>query len=190
MAELRFRWWALFLAAVLLLGAGWYFWGRIEEKTEEIKDLDVDLSLQGIELVKAGKGGKKWQLKAEKAKYEKGKEIIDLFSPQIIFYFEDSNNTVRVRASKGEVNQKQNRARLGPEVRAEYANSTVLTEHLDYYGQEKLARLKGGVEIQGRKASARSRQGTIDLEEERLNLQGNVEVVFHEGFKTKASSKP
>lgn len=187
MESLSLRGWVFVLLLILLAGAGWYFWSQIEEQTAKIQDLDVDLSMQGIELVQAGQEGKKWQLRAKRARYEKGKEIIDLSDPKIIFYFAGSNNTIQVQAPEGRVNQKENQAELWPEVQAEYANSTLYTERLHYIGEKKQAELIGGVTIKSRQLSAQSRQGRIDLEKEHLYLQGDVEVILNDELNVNAS---
>ena len=184
------RSWVLLLAAVLLLMGGWYFWGQFQEQTEEIKDLEVELSLQGIELVKGGADGKKWKLKAKKAKYSKHEETIDLISPELTFYLPDSDKTIRVQAPKGKANQKDNQAELWPEVKADYVNSTVYTRRLHYRGNQSKAELTGGVKITGQGLTALSKQGEIDLKSEVINLQGKVEVFFHEEIGPDTSSNP
>jgi len=157
------------LALVLLaagVGLGAWYWTlqsktvkAMHEAAIKLKDidiqaeLDVDLSLKGIELSQGKAGQLHWRLKAKRAKYTQDRAEVQVENPEIEYYFEKDSRTLKVGAAHGVLEQGKDQARLWPEVRGAFEGNELRADELVYAGKERMLTLSGNVTIQGPRLS-------------------------------------
>jgi LPS export ABC transporter protein LptC len=158
------RW--IFAVVGLLAAAGLaaWFWAlqnktvkAVRELAPKLKDVeiqaevDVDLSLKGIELSQGKAGQLHWRLKAKRANYTQDRAEVLVENPEIEYYYEKDNRTFKVMATHGALQQGQDTARLWPDVRGAYEGNELRADELVYTGKDRTLTLSGQVTIEGPK---------------------------------------
>ena len=141
--------------------------------------LDVELSLEGVELSQGRDGRKLWSLRAAGADYADAGKELSLNAPVITYWGEDEDIPVQVAASKGQVWQKEDRARMWDGVNATRGEYLMHAETLDYLGAERKLAMAGGVDLAGRNMQVRSDAMTYFLESDEILATGNVRMLLN-----------
>ena len=141
--------------------------------------LDVELSLEGVELSQGRDGRKLWSLRAAGADYADAGKELSLNAPVITYWGEDEDIPVQVAAPKGQVWQKEDRARMWDGVNATRGEYLMHAETLDYLGAERKLAMAGGVDLAGRNMQVRSDAMTYFLESDEILATGNVRMLLN-----------
>ena len=170
------------MAALILAGlaalARYVLWP--ERLTPEIaRDLDVDLSLKGVNLSQGKDGKKLWNLSAAGANYAEAGDQLTLTAPVITYWGEDGSEPVQVTAPKGQVWQKEDRARMWEGVNATRGEYRMRSETLDYLGRDRTLVLSGSIDIAGDSMQGRADTLTYFLDTGDFLAQGNVQVTLN-----------
>jgi len=173
---------AAFFILVLLIGIaalGWYvLWP--ERLTPEIaRDVDVDLSLSGVTLSQGKDGRKLWNLNATGADYAEDGDELTLNAPVITYWGEDGGEPIRVTAPKGQVWQKEDRARMWDGVNATQGEYSIRADAMDYLGQNRTLVLTGDIGLEGDAMWGRADILTYFLDTGDFLAQGNVQVTLN-----------
>lgn len=163
------RWVFAVLALLVVAGLGGWFWAlqnktvqAVRESVSKLKDVelqaevDVDLSLKGIELTQGKAGQLHWRLKAKRANYTQDRAEVLVEFPEIEYFYEKDNRTLKVMATHGVLQQAEDKARLWPDVRGAYEGNELRASELIYAGKERALTLSGDVSITGPKLQFRA----------------------------------
>ena len=173
---------AAFFVLVLLVGIaalGWYvLWP--ERLTPEIaREVDVDLSLSGVNLSQGRDGRKLWNLNATGADYAEDGDELTLNAPVITYWGEGDGEPIRVTAPKGQVWQKEDRARMWEGVNATQGEYSMHADTMDYMGQNRTLILTGDIGLEGQTMRGRADMLTYFLDTGDFLAQGNVQVILN-----------
>ena len=165
------------LAGVVMLGKYVLWPERLDKKL--IQNLDVDLSLKGVNLSQGRDGKKLWNLQAVGASYAESGDELALIDPVITYWGEDGGEAVEVMAPKGQVWQKEDRARMWDGVNATHGQYRMRAQTLDYTGRERILVLKGTVDLAGDTMQGRADNVTYFLDSGDFVAQGDVQVILN-----------
>ena len=144
-----------------------------------IKNLDVDLSLKGVTLSQGKDGKKLWNLNATGASYAENGDELTLSDPIIIYWGEEGGEPIEVRAPKGQVWQKEDRARMWDGVHGTQGQYVMRSQTLDYAGKDRTLVLGGTVDLTGESMRGSSDTLTYFLDTGDFLAQGNVQVIMN-----------
>lgn len=142
------------------------------------KNLDVDLSLEGVTLSQGRDGKKLWSLHAKGANYAEDKDDLTLAAP-VITYWGDDDIPIQAMSPHGQVWQKEDKARMWGGVNVTRDTYKMRSETLDYLGPERKFVLSGNVELHGQTIQARSNVMTYLLESGDVVATGDVQVTLN-----------
>jgi LPS export ABC transporter protein LptC len=165
------------LAGIAMIGKRLLWPERLDDPT--IRNLDVDLSLKGVNLSQGKDGKKLWNLSATGADYSENGDELTLAAPIIVYWGEEGGEPIEVRAPKGQVWQKEDRARMWDGVNGTQGQYVMRSETLDYTGQNRTLVLGGTVELTGESMQGRSDTLTYFLDTGDFLAQGNVQVIMN-----------
>lgn len=166
-----------FLAGAVALGTYILWPERLD--TKAVEQLDVDLSLKGVELSQGRDGKKLWSLKASKAAYVERTDELTLAAPVITYWGEGAEPPMQVMAPTGQVWQKEDRARMWDGVNGTRGEYAMRADSLDYAGTTREILLTGNVQLVGATMLAGSDMLTYFLESGDFFAQGNVLVILN-----------
>ena len=144
-----------------------------------INNLDVDLSLKGVTLSQGKDGKKLWNLNATGASYAENGDELTLSDPIIVYWGEEGGEPIEVRAPKGQVWQKEDRARMWDGVHGTQGQYVMRSQTLDYAGQDRTLVLGGTVDLTGESMRGSSDTLTYFLDTGDFLAQGNVQVIMN-----------
>lgn len=169
---------ALLLLAGLGVLGGYVLWP--DRPVPDIaRDIDVDLSLKGVNLSQGKDGKKLWNLSAAGANYAEAGDELTLTAPVITYWGEEGAEAVEVMAPKGQVWQKEDRARMWDGVNATRGEYRMRAEALDYTGGNRTLVLSGNIEISSDSMQGRSDALTYFLDTGDILARGNVQVTLN-----------
>lgn len=175
------------ILAVVLLAAGYVAWSlfsarqAVEEAADAVGDVDVDVSMQGVELSRGAEGRAEWRLKAEGADYLQDEGLVRVDNPRIVYYLEDGGDEVVVTAKSGELNQETDTARLWPDVTIFSGPTTVTADRLDYAGADRDIVLTGDVRIDRPGMVMTAPDVRLDLKTNDISASGGVRAELATG---------
>lgn len=189
MAGVRTRrasfWFLAALVAALL--AVWLLLSQEEGNLQvDVDRVGVDLSLEEVHLVQGEGGELQWELTADQATYVKDQSLARLVNPRFTFFpgqgnqtvNQNVNQTVRVEAPFGEVEQARDRVSLWPEVTASFGDYVFQSQRLDYRGSDQNVVFSGDVSVTRPGMELDSEQASLALDTRRITASGNVRVVL------------
>ncbi|MGE4440365.1 MAG: LPS export ABC transporter periplasmic protein LptC [Desulfomicrobium sp.] len=165
------------LVGLALLGKQLLWPDRLDDLS--VKNLDVDLSLKGVTLSQGKDGKKLWNLNATGADYAENGDELTLTDPVIVYWGEEGGEPLQVRAPKGQVWQKEDRARMWDGVHGVQGRYVMHSQTLDYAGRDRTLVLGGTVELTGESMRGRSDTLTYFLDTGDFLAQGNVQVIMN-----------
>lgn len=165
------------LAGVAVLGRYVLWPERLDTKL--IQNLDVDLSLKGVNLSQGRDGKKLWNLKAAGAAYAENGDELTLADPVITYWGEDDGDAIEAMAPKGQVWQKEDRARMWDGVNATHGQYRMRAQTLDYTGLERILVLNGTVDLAGDTMQGRADSVTYFLDSGDFLALGDVQVILN-----------
>lgn len=164
------------LAGLAMLGKKLFWPEQLDNLS--LKDLDVDLSLKGVTLSQGKDGKKLWNLSAAGATYSENNDELTLADPVIVYWGEEGGEPIEVRSPKGQVWQKEDRARMWDGVDGVQGQYVMRSETLDYEGKNRTLLLSGTVKLTGESMQGRSDTLTYFLDSGNFEAQGNVQVIM------------
>lgn len=167
----------LMLAGLAVLGWRMFWPERLDP--EIIRELDVDLSLKGVNLSQGKDGRKLWNLSAAGADYAESGDELTLTNPVITYWGGEGDEPVQVMAPRGQVWQKEDRARMWEGVNATRGEYRMRAETMDYLGQNRTLVLSGDIGIAGDSMQGRSDSLTYFLDTGEILATGNVQVTLN-----------
>ncbi len=171
--------WLLTLALLAgLAGLGKHMFWPQQLDNPSLRDLDVDLSLKGVTLSQGRDGKKLWNLNAIGAVYAEDGDELTLSDPVIVYWGDQGGEPIEVRAPRGQVWQKEDRARMWDGVDGVQGQYVMRSETLDYEGKNRTILLGGTVELTGESMQGRSDTLTYFLDTGDFRAQGNVQVIM------------
>ena len=175
---------ALLALAALIVLAGVAALGRYvlwpeRLQTPDIKNIDVDLSLKGVNLSQGKDGKKLWNLSAAGANYAEAGDELTLTDPVITYWGEEGGEHVEVTAPRGQVWQKEDRARMWDGVNATRGEYRMRADTLDYAGGNRTLVLSGNIDISSDSMQGRSDALTYFLDTGDILARGNVRVTLN-----------
>ena len=185
------------ILGLLLLVAGGGFWylylenktvDRLERAAKEIAkeageldiqaDVGVDLSLKGIKLSHGKEGQLHWKLTAQKAKYLQDQSEVQVEQPEIVYFFENDDRQLSVKAAKGLIEQEKEKARLWPEITARYGDMRLRADELEYSGKERELVLRGNVQLETPKLSCQAVEMRYGLERNDITARNGIHATI------------
>ena len=173
---------AIILALLILAGIAVLGWRMLwpERLTPDIaRNVDVDLSLKGVNLSQGKDGKKLWNLSAAGANYAEAGDELTLTDPVITYWGEEGGEHVEVMAPRGQVWQKEDRARMWDGVNATRGEYRMRADTLDYTGGNRTLVLSGNIDISSDSMQGRSDALTYFLDTGDILARGNVQVTLN-----------
>lgn len=173
---------AIILALLILAGIAVLGWRMLwpERLTPDIaRNVDVDLSLKGVNLSQGKDGKKLWNLSASGANYVEDGDELTLTAPVITYWGENGTESVEVMAPKGQVWQKEDRARMWDGVNATRGGYRLRAEALDYSGRDRTLVMSGGADIFSDSMQGRADALTYFLDTGDILARGNVQATLN-----------
>ena len=173
---------AVVLALLILAGIAVLGWRMLwpERLTPDIaRNVDVDLSLKGVNLSQGKDGKKLWNLSAAGANYAEAGDELTLTDPVITYWGEEDGEAIVVMAPQGQVWQKEDRARMWDGVHGTQGQYVMRSQTLDYAGRDRTLVLGGTVDLTGKSMRGRSDTLTYFLDTGDFLAQGNVQVIMN-----------
>ena len=179
---------------VLALGLAWGLWrmtvgGALDKAAQLAKDVEVDVSMQGIELSQGREGRVQWRLKASGAEYLQEGGLIRVDSPVVTYYggadgqgpaasgSKPGSTPIVVTAPKGEVLQDDEVVTLWPDVTVTMGMGEMRAERLVFTGKEtRTIRLTGSVVMHRGEMAVRAPEVEYDLDKDIIVAKGGVEA--------------
>lgn len=177
----RFVPWIIIVLLALAAVGGWSIYQAkqaVEQAVKALGDVDVDVSMQGVELSRGADGHAEWRLAADGAKYAQDSGIVTVERPRIIYYLSDGSGEIAVNATSGEVDQVSGGARLWPDVDIVSGPNRVTAERLNYDSAKRAVELVGSVRLVRPGMTLVAPKVTIDLNTNDINAEGGVESVL------------
>ncbi len=165
------------LVGLALLGKQLLWPDRLDDLS--VNNLDVDLSLKGVTLSQGKDGKKLWNLNATGADYAESGDELTLTDPVIVYWGEEGGEPLQVRAPRGQVWQKEDRARMWDGVHGTQGQYVMRSQTLDYAGRDRTLVLGGTVDLTGESMRGRSDTLTYFLDTGDFLAQGNVQVIMN-----------
>ena len=165
------------LAGIAMLGKRLLWPERLDNPS--IRNLDVDLSLKGVNLSQGKDGKKLWNLNATGADYSENGDELTLTAPVIVYWGEEGGEPIEVRAPRGQVWQKEDRARMWDGVNATHGQYRMRAQTLDYTGRERILVLNGTVDLAGDTMQGRADSVTYFLDSGDFLALGDVQVILN-----------
>lgn len=187
----------VFIALLLLVAGGviWYLYlenktvEKIERAAKEIAkeageldvqaEVGVDLSLKGIKLAHGKEGHLHWKLTAKKAKYLQDQKQVLVESPNIIYFFENGDKQLTVKAANGLIEQENEKARLWPEITANYGDMLLRADELEYSGKNRMLELRGNVQLASPKMTCRAAQMSYSLKSNDITAEDGIHATIN-----------
>jgi len=177
------RWlpWVLLAALAVAAVGGWSVYQTrkaLERAAELLDDVDVDVSLRGVELSRGADGRTEWRLKADGAHYAQDTGVVAVDNPRIVYYLNDGTGEVAVNATSGEVNQASGDASLWPDVDIVSGPNRALAERLDYHSADRQLVLTGTVRLSRPDMTLDAPRVVLDLDTNDIHADGGIESVL------------
>lgn len=142
------------------------------------KNIDVDLSLEGVTLSQGRNGTKLWNLEAKSTNYAEAEDNLVLDSP-VVTYWGNDTIPVHVDAPHGQVWQKKDLARMWGGVHVTRDAYELRAQTLDYHGAQRTFILTEHVQLNGPTIQAVSDTMVYHLETGDIEASGNVQVILN-----------
>ena len=174
---MRKKVWLVILFVALLVGAGIlgrYFLGSVEQVRKGLKDVSVDLSLEGVTLRQGKDGRLLWTLNATSADYQKDEGFVLLSNPKILYFQDDKPEPLYVEGDHGKVDQKNDQAFIWSNVTVRYQDALLTAARLHYDGSKRLLMFDDDVVMVRGDMRLMADAAELDLKDENLLARGNV----------------
>ena len=198
---------ALFLAAVLALGAVWYAVLREEkipeETAEQIKaaagtladnpataDDAVDLAIKTVSLSQGEGGFELWRLKAEWANLRKRDDTIIVEQPRLTYNMREEGKVLFVESHTGDINQKTQVLRFIEDVRVTQESKIITGGLLVYDGNDKTMTFPQGCLFTDTGVSGSVNTLVWHIDRQIIEGEGDVKVVLEGSSKSATPPAP
>ncbi len=165
------------LCVVCIVVAGIFvrhFLGSVDQVRKELKDVSVDLSLEGVTLRQGKDGRLLWTLNATSADYQKDKGFVVLSNPKILYFQDDKPDPLYVEGDHGKVDQKNDQAFIWSNVTVRYQDALLTAARLHYDGIKRLLMFDENIVMVRGDMRLMADAAELDLKDEHLLARGNV----------------
>ena len=147
-------------------------------KVELSPEQAMDLTLKGVNLSQGKEGQESWKLKAASAQYAQEEGIIQLHKPEITYYLPPDREIVVVTSVRGEMEQKQNNAKLWEDVIVTRAGGQIRSEQLFYTGKTNSLSIPDKARFNGPDMFGTAHDVVWDLTTNILTAERDVDVTL------------
>lgn len=166
---------ALLLAAVAV---AILFWLDQEEGPEQdlLEEVEVTVSVQGLELEHGSKGQKAWRLTAPESEYNQEQAVFYLQEPRLEMFSKSGQDTMLVQARQGRFDQDRQSALFSQGVEASYQDMRLKADSMQYFQNLDWMIFQGPVSASHPAMHVQGLLARFELQEERIMIQGQVQV--------------
>ncbi len=177
------RAWAIGLGVFfLLLGAGGGAWfyslSRVSELKKQIKEIEADISVDGMEFSQGAEGRVLWKVKAKSGGYTQDSAVLELEEPEITYFRGETEEPIQVKATAGRLDQGQGTAFLWPDVRIKSGVVHVEASRMKYTKETEIITLDDGVVVTHPDMTLTAPQMELYVPENEITATGGVVAEF------------
>jgi LPS export ABC transporter protein LptC len=169
------------LGGVIGIYIGFQQDSKIPESIPESVEPDATLSIGKIHQTATRKGKKEWSLEASSARYvDKTSQMI--LKDLMVTFFLDDKSEITLAADKGILNTDSNDIEVSGNVLVKNKEYKLLTERLNYAHDKRVLYSTAPVTISGPSARLAADTISLDLNTQKVTLEGSVETTFDNNF--------
>jgi len=179
----------IFLLATMFIALGgviaYYIIMRQDTKAPELipepVDPDATLSIGKIRQTATRKGKKEWSLEARSAHYvDKTDQMI--LNDLVVTFFLNDNSVITLAADQGALHTDSNDMEVSGHVVVKNRECRLLTDRLSYVHDKRLLYSNAPVKISGTSARLAADRISLDLNSQKITLEGGVETTLDDNF--------
>ncbi|MFO8032902.1 MAG: LPS export ABC transporter periplasmic protein LptC [Desulfohalobiaceae bacterium] len=170
---------ALLLWALLLVAGAvaLVFWLGQEEPGQDIlREIEVTVSVQGLELEHGANGKRAWRLTAPSSEYNQEEAVFYLQEPSLEFFSSQQEDPLVVQASQGRFDQDRQSASFTRGVQANYQDMVLQAEAMQYVQELGWIVFQGPISAWHPSMQVLGSQARFEVQEERVLFLGQVQV--------------
>lgn len=138
----------------------------------------ANISAKDVQLEQGKDGILQWKLLAKGVRYNQAKNTVQVNGPQLTAYFGKDRKEVYVRATRGDVDQKNDNVTLYDKVIGKFGEFSLTASNFDYIGAIEKIFMKGGVSVTRPDLSVNATAVEIDIRARQLVAAGRVIAVI------------
>ena len=180
------------IALVLALGAVAVQLGRSQwqQHLRGLRSAQLDFlpeaaqRIQNFRRMKMDGDRKAWEIAAREAQYFEDDQQVKVDAPEVSFFLKDDPAVVSIRGEQGKLflnGRDMDRAELQGAIEVRFKDYVVKTERAVYEHASDSVLSPGAVTITGNGLVVRGGRMTVEMEAQRLHLEGAVETVLKPG---------
>jgi LPS export ABC transporter protein LptC len=179
----------IFLLAIMFIALGgviaYYIIARQDTKAPDLVaepvEPDATLSIGKIHQTATRKGKKEWSLEARSAHYvDKTGQMI--LKDLVVTFFLDDNGEITLVADQGTLTTDTNDIEVSGNVVVKNEEYQLLTDRLSYTHDKRMLYSKAPVKISGTSARLAADEISLDLNSQKVTLEGGVEATLDDNF--------
>lgn len=155
---------------------------KVAEHVLESIEPEASLSIGKIHQTATRKGKKQWSLEANSAHFIDKKNQMVLKDLSVIFFLED-NSEVTLAADQGILKTDSNDITVSGNVVLNNQEYRMLTEKLNYEHERRVLYSDSPVTITGVSAQLKADSASLDLNSNKITMDGSVEATITNNFK-------
>lgn len=140
--------------------------------------------IQNFRRVKMDGGRKAWEVAAREARYFEDEQQVAVEAPEVSFYLKDDQGAVSIRGAQGKLylsGRDMDRAELEGGIEVHFKDYVVKTDRALYDRASDTVASPSSVTITGAGLAVTGGRMTVEMEAQRLHLDGKVETVLKTG---------
>ncbi|WP_028574081.1 LPS export ABC transporter periplasmic protein LptC [Desulfonatronovibrio hydrogenovorans] len=147
--------------------------------TDISRQMEVDLNILDLHLVRGEQGKSLWELVSAEAGYLRDEDVLILTSPEITYFAGNDDGPLVIRAVHGRYDQTEEVIHLRESVRAEHHGMVVDSDKATYRADDSFILLENNVKFRGRGIMMESPVAHVFLDEDRVIALGGVSTRLH-----------
>jgi LPS export ABC transporter protein LptC len=139
--------------------------------------------IQNFRRVKMEGGRKAWEVAAREAQYTEEDSQVAIEAPEVSFYLKGDQGVVSIRGDQGKIlldGREMDRVELSGAIEIRFNDYLIRTDRAVYERASDTVVSPDAVTISGRGLLLTGRGMTVEMEEQRLRLEGKVETVLRQ----------
>jgi LPS export ABC transporter protein LptC len=181
--------WGLGLVLVLAVGAVGVQLARSQwaQHLRSLRTQQLDFlpeaaqRIQNFRRVKMEGDRKAWEIAAREAQYFEDDQAVSVQAPEVSFYLKGDQGVVSIKGDQGKIllsGREMDRVELEGGIEVRFKEYLVKTDRAVYERASDTVVSPGGVTITGNGLALTSGRMTVEMEAQRLRLEGKVETVL------------
>jgi LPS export ABC transporter protein LptC len=181
--------WGLGLVLVLAVGAVGVQLARSQwaQHLRSLRTQQLDFlpeaaqRIQNFRRVKMEGDRKAWEIAAREAQYFEDDQAVSVQAPEVSFYLKGDQGVVSIKGAQGKIllsGREMDRVELEGAIEVRFKDYLVKTDRAVYERASDTVVSPGGVTITGNGLAVTSGRMTVEMEAQRLRLEGKVETVL------------